>query len=147
MQHGPEPKDTVSDEDIDDWFYDIEALAKQVEDNRKASLRSQRRERIIFAIFVIVMLAFSWRQDSQSKELRKTNNTVELTVYEQCQVANGNATALIKTLDQIILSVKNSPTLTKAEKDQRVKFYEDTKPKQPVCGDPPLGFTTEDLGD
>lgn len=124
---------------------ELSLLKLQVERNEQAHKRSTRRERVIYAIIVIGLLLGSYWLDNQQDQLAATNTKVahnserlEDQQYEQCIIANNNAVALNKTLDQIITAVRTSPDLSEAQKKERIAFYEATKSKIPVCGDKPI---------
>lgn len=65
-----------------------------------------------------------------------TQDQMRVSAFNQCQVANDNASALNKFIDRIIVAARASTTLTATEKADRVAQYRSIKQALPVCAKP-----------
>lgn len=72
---------------------------------------------VLFVVVAFVALSLSTTQSA----------------YYQCTIARDNSQRLNAFVDTIVASVKSSPSLTQAEKAQRVVAYSSIKAKLPIC--------------
>lgn len=88
--------------------------------------------RALLVIFISMMVVFgllAYRTEVQQEQIKRN-------AYDQCVVANTNATRINKFLDAAVASVKSNDTFTQAEKDMRIKAFLAIKADLPICTEP-----------
>lgn len=109
-------------DDVEEFFASLPKMIRR--------LRRGRWQNLTVAVFTLVaFLTVSHAQEKAADQDRRD-------AYAQCRLVNDNAVALNQFLDQVIASVKSSPTLTDRERATRISAYESIKQQLPVCERP-----------
>lgn len=88
----------------------------------------------LFALTVLGLLLSAYRSEGQSADLRRVNLEMRVGVYNQCQVAYGNAQDLRRLIDELVVTVKLRPDLTDERKKSLTAVYISAKPRLLDCG-------------
>jgi hypothetical protein len=128
-RRGDDPRSNPEADEIERFYG---SLPRVIEGLR----RGRRQNRFIAVFGLTALLLFSWRLQVQQVDIRAAASADRQSSYEQCQVANENALALNRFLDQVIDAVRASDGLTRGEKAKRVRAYQSIKQALPVCAKP-----------
>lgn len=88
---------------------------------------------ILYIADIVVLVVMFLYLDHQTRTIEERSEEFRIAVVANCEQNLENTRNLNTTINQLIMSVRTSKTLTQAEKDERIAFYRQILAKEPVC--------------